>query len=238
MERRTGPLDPHGEGGRPAWFIVVAAALLIAATLFKPWGLPVRLELPGAAPRTAVPPGLTPTPTPTAAPLTDDTLVAPFCLQPSGWRVFAAERWSDRDVRSWRSAETLLGATGPGDPRIPITPLASQWVMSLGYCSPVAGPERPPPGATVTVYRLLDDATEPQVLPLRRLQPSLRASPLGAVYAPPTIWRATGGAPVFGPGSGPGSGWQSGTYIFQIGSSNHPPASWLGVRVELLPQPG
>lgn len=234
MERRTGPLDPHRGGGRPALVVVIAAALLVAVALVKPWGLPVGLGLRVAAPPTAAPPG----PTPTPAPLTDDTLVAPFCLQPSGWRVFAAERWSDRDVRSWRSAETFAGASGPRDPRIPITPLASQWVMSLGYCSPVAGPERPPPGATVTVYRLLDVVNEPQVLPLRRLQPSQRASPLGVVYAPPTIWRSTAGGPAFGPGSGPSSGWQSGTYIFQIGATNRPPVRWLGVRIELLPQPG
>jgi hypothetical protein len=80
----------------------------------------------------------------------------------------------------------------------------------------------------VTVYRLLDGGGA-ELLSLRRLQPSLRGSPLGAVYAPPTL---------SGPTLGPGSGWQDGTYIFRIGgSTSEPLARWLGVRVQILPPP-
>jgi hypothetical protein len=226
MERRTGPLDPGPRGDRPASVVVIAAALLVAVALVKPWGSPPRLELPAPAARTV--PSATPTPTPAPTPVTADSLVAPFCFQPSGWRVFAAERWSDRDVRSWRSAETFAAATGPGDPRIPVTPLASQWVMTLGYCAPVAGPERPGAATSVTVFRLLGDG-DAEVLSLERVQPLLRASPLGAVYAPP---------PMAGSTAGPGSGWQDGTYVFRFGTSAaDPSARWLGVRIQILPRP-
>lgn len=229
MERRTGPVDPRGGGERPASVVVIAAAVLVVVALVKPWGLPASVNLPGAAPQRS--PSASPTPAPTATPVTADTLVAPFCFRPSGWRVFAAERWSDRDVRSWRSAETRANATGPGDPRIPVTPLASHWIMSLGYCAPVEGPERPGAAAAVTVYRILDGA-DAELLALRRLQPSLRASPLGAVYAPPA---SPGGT---APTVGPGSGWQDGTYIFRIGdSASDGQARWLGVRIEILPPP-
>ena len=222
MERRTAPVDPRGGGGRPASVVLIAAALLVAVAIVKPWGLPAR-PVPVAAPQP------NPTPTPTAPPITADTLVAPFCFEPSGWRVFAAERWSDRDVRSWRSAETLAGATGPRDPRIPVTPVASQWIMSLGYCAPVAGAERPPPGASVSVYRLGDEG-DAQLLPLRRIQPPLRGSPLGAVFAPPASERPTA--------AGPASGWQDGTYIFRIGDPGMDPlARWLGVRIDVVPPP-
>jgi hypothetical protein len=225
MEPRTEPVRPPEDGHRPALTVVVVAVVLVTIAVIKPWPGPIPFALPAAAP--AGTPVAIPSTTP--GPPSDDALVDAFCLQPSGWRIYAAERWSDRDVRSWRSADAIAGATGPSDPRIPVTPLASHWIMSLGYCAPISGVDRPPAEAAVTVFQVPDaGSAAPELLALQRLQPALRASALGAVFAPPSGPR--------GGKTGPASGWQDGTYVFRIGGATRDNfVRWLGVRVEILP---
>jgi hypothetical protein len=231
MERRTAPVRSARHERRAPSIVVAAAVVLIVVAIVKPWGSPS----PDASPIGAPPRPASPLASPLASPAlpsppSEDALVAPFCLQPSGWRIFAAERWSDRDVRSWRTAEAVSTASGPTDPRIPITPVPSQWILALGYCAPVAGPDRPPADSSITVFRLADEGRERmQVLDLRRLQPRTRPSSLGEVYAPP---------PIPGAAAGRASGWQDGTYVFRIGGTiGEPFVRWLAVRVEILPPP-
>jgi hypothetical protein len=205
---------------------------LVAIAIAKPWGAPApappnaAAQLPSAS---------------TAAPLravsdretTDEELVAPFCLSPSGWRVFATERWSNRGLRSWQAADAATVASGPGDPTIPVTTVSSQWIQTLGYCAPVDGPDRPPADSTVTLYRIpsgsVTDTRAGELVAAHRLQPVLRPSILGADFAPP----ASTGPTTFGPGSG----WPAGTYVFRIdGPAGAGFVRWLGVRVDVLPQ--
>jgi hypothetical protein len=166
--------------------------------------------------------------------ITDEELVAPFCLSPSAWRVFATERWSNRGLRSWQAAAAATVASGPTDPTIPITTVSSQWIQTLGYCAPVDGPDRPPADSTVTLYRIPagppKDGRAGELVATRRLQPVLRLSSLGADFAPPaSSTEATT--------SGPASGWQAGTYVFRIeGPAGSAFVRWLGVRVDVLPQ--
>jgi hypothetical protein len=220
MQRYTAPVRPRDGGPRSALTIAVILVVLIATAIVKPWNASVVAPIRVAASQAP----LTPGPSATPGPPTEQDLVAPFCLQPSGWRVYAAERWSDRDVRSWRSAEVTSRATRPEDIRIPVTPLASQQILLLGYCAPVSGPEKPPTDVDVSVFRLPDRAEGPPIrLTLMRVQPVLRASSLGGVYAPPDS-------------SGPAE-WKDGTYVFRIGApGRNAYVRWLAVRIHVTPR--
>jgi hypothetical protein len=226
--------------------VVVALGLLIGLAILKPWAAVVPAgdggDPSGFGRRAAGTPSGTASAAPTASPDRERALVSSFCLEPSGWRLFASERWAGRAIRGWKSIEPATTADGPGDPGIPLVPQASRAVLTLGYCAPVDGPDRPPGPTVTTIYR---QVTDPNVRPgavgwetiaAPRLAPVGPASELGAVWGPP---RATGGA---GPSRAPDglAGWGSGVYIFRIGNQIAGDATferWFGVVVEVLPDP-
>ena len=128
--------------------LVALVVVAVAITVIKPWGSdtgrPSAADRPAAVTGSAasaataeIPAGPSPTPDPGRA------LAAEMCLEPSGWRMFATERWSDRLIRSWVLVEPLVGASGPDDPRIPFIDESSMAVLNLGYCAPISGPDRP-----------------------------------------------------------------------------------------------
>jgi len=168
-------------------------------------------------------------PSPSADPLAD---LERHCPEPSGWRVFAHERWSGGIVRSWKSLTPFTDASGPLDPTIPLIPVTSQQVPLLGYCAPWRGPDRPPSSATVTVWRVVRaDGTGSPTAELQRLQRvlPLAATSLGALYAPPS----TGGAPPVR-GLRAIASWTNGTYVFELADSAGF-QRWWAVQVTITP---
>ncbi|MBA2700578.1 MAG: hypothetical protein H0U58_02610 [Chloroflexi bacterium] len=165
-------------------------------------------------------------------------LVAAFCLEPSGWRLYATERWSDREVRSWTSIRPIESADGPGDPRIPRFSAASQAVLTLGYCAPIDGVDRPPGATSITIYRRRENAPVTpaadrswEEIEPERVRPTAGSSPLGGAWAPPAIDPDPARPSVAG-------SWASGTYVFRIQGVGRESAGfsrWFGVSVEVAP---
>ena len=121
---------------------------------------------------------------------TDRAIVSEMCLEPSGWRLFASERWADRIARRWVHVVPVAGASGPADPRIPLINEPSLAVLSVGYCAPVSGPERPPSAVSTTIYRLrhgsaVRDPLAWDVIRPPRVLPTLDESSLGGAWASP-----------------------------------------------------
>jgi hypothetical protein len=229
------PLPPRRDGPS-ASSVLAAIVVVLLAAIVKPWGgtgdLVLPIEVIRPAPARA--PSVTARPTPDVA----RELVSALCLEPTGWRLYATERWSDRLVRSWKSIEPVAAADGPGDPRIPQFPEASRAVLTLGYCAPVTGTERPPGPTTTTIYRHTDAgaASRPdtawEVIDPARVLPIAGPSQLGGAWAPPD------GPDRSATASGPAPGWSSGTYVFRIATEGAPEASfvrWFGVVVEVAP---
>lgn len=224
MERRTEPVSEPRGAHRDVTAVALGAVVLVGLALLKPWGVPN----PGATTEAS------PTPAGSAAtetnalpsPQSEESLVAGFCLQPAGWRIFTTERFGDRDVRVWRSAEATADAVDAADAEIPRTPVASRSVATLGFCAPVSGPDRPPIEATVTLYRI-DPGAPPSILAVGRVQPVARPSAMGSVFSPPLSKNLDMDGQ---------SGWVSGVYVFRVGGWT-PGAyvRWLGVTIDVLP---
>jgi hypothetical protein len=218
--------------------LVALVVVAVAITVIKPWGgdtgRPSAADRPaavtgsaGSAATAEIPAGPSPTPDPGRA------LAAEMCLEPSGWRMFATERWSDRLIRSWVLVEPLVGASGPDDPRIPFIDESSMAVLNLGYCAPISGPDRPSSAATATILAKWSAASAPtasgeapppthwDVIQPERVLPTRGASPYGGSWAPP------------GPGA---ASWPSGTFVFEIGEPGKATTArhrWFGVIVDL-----
>jgi hypothetical protein len=215
--------------------VLVAIAIVLVVAIVKPWGTADEAGVPIGTSRPArtEAPVRTPAPTPDVA----RQRVAALCLEPNGWRLYATERWSDRGVRSWKSIEPVAFADGPGDPRIPMFLEASQTVLTLGYCAPVTGLERPPSQTTTTIYRLAAAGgpggdSEWEIIEPARAEPVAGSSPLGGAWAPPRIAIAGASSSV------EPRGWPSGTYVFRIagvGSAETASRRWFGVVVEVTP---
>jgi hypothetical protein len=217
----TGELESVTVAGAPAKGFVVRLIWLVCAAVvlafYKPWDSgskspPVSAYLP-----TLPTPEVSPSPRPT----TELDVVAGFCLEPSGWRVYSSERWGGQTVRSWTALTPIDSATGPTDARIPVIPVVSQAVLAIGFCAPVSGSDKPPADATNRVYRLTeitiagDKIRQAAALAPRRIAPVGRASYLGVAYAPPD-----------------GASWQDGVYVIHVEGSAY--ARWFGIRVEIL----
>ena len=215
---RTEPVTVAGRtAGRVVLRLVWIVVALIGVALVKPWGAPP--SSPPVPPRPVA--VATPEVTPTPRPGTEMDVVASFCLEPSGWRVYSAEHWGGQRVRSWTAVTPVTSATGPTDPRIPLIPVVSQAVLAIGFCSPVVGPEAPPATAMDQIYQLKTatvggkrvvraDAVSPT-----RIAPAERASYLGAAYGPLS-----------------GSSWTDGVYIVRIEGGGY--TRWFGIQVEIL----
>jgi hypothetical protein len=205
--------------------VVVALALAIV----KPWaaidnvGRETSVARVVAKPRPATAPALVPKTD------TDRAIVSEMCLEPNGWRLFAAERWPDRDARRWVHVVPLAGASGPADPRIPLIGEPSLAVMSVGYCAPVSGPERPPSAVSTTIYRLRhgsapDDPLAWDVIRPPRVLPTLDESSLGGAWASPGSTAAST------------TGWADATIILRIAAAR-PGAEdytrWFGAVIDV-----
>lgn len=242
MDLRIAPVPlPPRQNGPTVSTVVAAIAVVLAVAIVKPWGEGgggpgLLIQATGSPPAAA--PSRVPGPTPDAA----RAIVSALCLEPTGWRLYATERWSDRNVRSWKSIEPVAAADGPGDPRVPFFPETSRTILTLGYCAPVTGPERPPGATTTTIYqRLADDVATPSGTPAwetispQRVQPAVGSSPLGGAWGPPAI-----GKPGVTPAA-PAAGWASGSYVFRIATGGQGAAvyvRWFGVVVEVAPPGG
>jgi hypothetical protein len=188
---------------------IVIAAILITVAVAKPWGSPPVAVPP--ADRAAVGPAGGPPTTEDVVRGSDDP-IAEHCFEPSGWRVFSHERWARSTIRSWKSVVPASTARGPLDPAIPAVLVATSRVPGLGYCAPVRGVERPPPGARLTVWRIESDGAVWKV-PARRLLP-VRPTILGGLYAP----------------SGRGGGsWAAGRFVFAVRTAGY--ERWWAVEV-------
>ena len=195
------------------WILV----MLIAVAILKPWGGAPSSPLGAALPTVRPTPLVTPTPRPT----TEVDVVASFCREPSGWRVYSAERWAGQGVRAWTALDPVRFAEEASDSRIPIVPVVSQEVHAIGFCAPVSGAERPPPDATDRVYEVTtvevggERVSRAVRMTPTRIEPSGRASYLGASYVPSR-----------------GSTWTSGVYVIHIEGSEY--SRWFGIRVEIV----
>jgi hypothetical protein len=160
---------------------------------------------------------------------TDRAIVSEMCLEPSGWRLFAAERWPDRVARRWVHVVPLAGATGPADPRIPFIDEPSLAVLSVGYCAPVSGLERPPSSVSTTIYQLQrggvpHDPLAWEVIRPPRVLPTLDESSLGAAWASPGSTTAST------------TGWTDATIVLHIAAAR-PGAEdysrWFGTVIDV-----
>jgi hypothetical protein len=224
MEQRTHPVrTPDDDDPRAVPILLVSLALFLVVAILKPWAPPPfrGIDPPGAAVPT-VRPQASMTPDPAVA---EVRRVAAFCLEPNGWRVYADERWSDRDVRSWKTVQPIAVASGPTDRRIPVVGVSSRLVRAIGWCAPVAGTARPPSGSATRVFAVTSlpaGASAAQIVP-PRLQPRDGPSSLGGVYGPP------GGRPL----STAAGGWPDGVFVFRIaGGPDDAFVRWFAIQVE------
>jgi hypothetical protein len=201
---------------RLVWLI----GLLLLLLIYKPWDTGSK----GSSLSAYLPALETPVVSPTPRATTELDVVAGFCLEPSGWRVYSSERWGGQTVRSWTAATPIRSATGPTDPRIPVIPVVSQAVLAIGFCAPVHGSDTPPADAVSELYSLtattVDGGTVTHataIAPLRAAPPG-RPSYLGAAFAPLS-----------------GPSWSDGVYIVHIEGDAY--ARWFGILVETLQRP-
>jgi hypothetical protein len=140
---RLGGRDPA-----PGW-IVALAVIAIAFAVLKPWAG----EAPGAAPRVEGSP--TGPPATSSEPRPERADLRLHCHEPSGWRVYAHQRWKRGYIRTWSSLQPAVSATGPLDERLPVVRVPDS-VTALGYCAPWEGTERPPADAELSVWLVLE----------------------------------------------------------------------------------
>jgi len=217
-DRRTEPpaastLVRFGSPDRGPGLLLAVLALFVAIAVIKPWPA----SGPPAAPRLAVPPP--PTVAPTADPLAG---IRVDCQDPTGWRVFSRESWARGILRSWRTLDPLVAASGPLDPAIPDLPIGPG-ILALGYCAVWSGAAEPPDGATPRAWVLTASGGAAQPIQLVPASTTLHP-PLGGLYAPPpgrsvpprpaaTVSPA-GSAQPGEPPAGPT--WAPGTYVFEM----------------------
>jgi hypothetical protein len=156
-----------------------------------------------------------------------DEAVATICYEPLSWRTATIETWRDRTVRVWRAIDPVA-ASGPLDPAIPIVPAVGSRVAAIGFCAPIAGPDRPADTTTIEAWRRTQDgdggggASGAVPVDLRRLVPAGSSSPLGGLFGPPVT------------GTGASGGWPAGVVVFRFGQPDRSPdpgAVWFGVEV-------
>jgi hypothetical protein len=218
------PIDPGGERGRGPWSLVIGALVLVAIAIAKPWagaGPPAGAggtgpgALPPSGPVAAQP---SPSPEPTLSP---DEMAIARCNSPLGWRTYAWETWRGETVRHFIALEPLTAPSIDGalDARIPLVPLIGEAITAMGYCAPVEDPSPPPPGTTVTIWRV-GAAGQLSTPPAVRIEPTLSSGAMALfAYRDPL---AASGRPA----------WPEGRYLFSIAG---PPGTdwqrWFAVEV-------
>jgi hypothetical protein len=220
---------PDSQGGASAMGLAVGVVVVaLAVAIVKPWA---SADAVRTAPETRVVTQSGPQVGPAVVPSTDAdrAIASEMCLEPSSWRLFAAERWPDRVARRWVHVVPVAGASGPADPRIPLISEPSLAVMSVGYCAPVSGPERPPSAVSTTIYRLrhgsaADDPLAWDVIRPPRVLPTLDESSLGGAWASPGSTAASA------------TGWADATIVLRIAAAR-PGAEdytrWFGAVIDV-----
>ncbi len=221
LDERAGGAGPAttirlaGRGHGPS-ALIGAIALFLALAWIKPW--PV--AAPGPTVGTAAP---TATPTSTPDPLSN---LKYHCQEPSGWRVYARERWGGRLLRSWRTLDPAHAATGPLDQGLPVVPLGAS-ISSLGYCSPWNTVDRPPAGAAVEVWRLMPTAGGTAGWTAAKVHQGasepVPATILAGLFDPPPLSGRSDDA------GGPG-GWAPGRWVFAIRTAGY--ERWWAVDIQ------
>lgn len=221
-------LPPTERLGRRGPGPVLVGALVVAAFLVgvvRPWDW---LAPPGPGPGVT----LTPTARGTGPVQTDSgsfpaaggpaatsprpaPRVDPTCAYPSSWRLAAIQEWGGRPARVW-SATEAVAASGPDDPSIPFSVIASTAVTAVGWCAPVIGDERPPLAAVGTLFRVdVDSARE---IPFDRLEPSAPDA-LGELWVP--VPQSVGRRPP----------WPPGRYVIRLMAPGGSFERYLGIEV-------
>ncbi len=127
MDRSGSPQLTRIAGpGRGPGVALAAAAVFLVLAILKPWTAIPGFEAGGSPgtgaggpnPDQATGSGAAPQRPSASADAVSD--LERHCPQPSGWRVFAHERWSGGSVRSWKSLTPARDASGPLDPTIPV----------------------------------------------------------------------------------------------------------------------
>jgi hypothetical protein len=225
----TQAVIPDSHGASSAMGLAVGVVVVaLAVAIVKPWAA---IDEPRTASEASVAAEPRPAAAPTLVPKTDTdrAIVSEMCLEPNGWRLFAAERWPDRVARRWVHVVPLVGASGPADPRIPLIDEPSLAVMSVGYCAPVSGPERPPSAVSTTIYRLQhgQPAGDPlawEVIRPPRVLPTLDDSSLGGAWASPGSTAAST------------TGWADATIVLRIAAARPGPEDytrWFGAVIDV-----
>ena len=220
----TARIDPGGERGRGAWFLIVAALALVAVAILKPWdvGRSVPGGVPGSSPAAPTVRVVGPAPPSSAPILNADEIATSRCNRPLGWRTYTFETWNGRRIRTWTALEPLAATDVEGalDRRIPVVPAIGEVITAIGYCAPSAADSRPPPGVRVLVWAVAPSGVVRALEP-RRIEPAL-ASSLSALFAyPDASGRRGGPAP-----------WPDGRYLFAIlGPAPGDYGRWFAVDV-------
>jgi len=209
----------------------LAALIVVAITLLRPWGdgrldaarHAVSLGDGPARPALAPPEPATATPAPSLEP-------DQIACDEAGWTIVSLDRLGPWTVRSWVPVDPVL-ADGPADPRIrPIT-LYSTEVLAVGACTPsvagAAGQWVPgPPARFLRAWSIVTGRATPMPLRARRAE------------ATPTV--ATLYRPVTAAGSRQAAAhWPGGTYVIEL-TPDTPPAvagkgggdAWLAARTD------
>jgi hypothetical protein len=219
MEPRGAPIPERIAGARSrrqgAATALGALVLVVIVALVKPWGAVVPVG-PAAAP---TPQPATASSQPTGPPARVVDALSRACLEPSGWRVAATERWKAGPVRSWRAVEAVV-ASGPLDPRIPIVPVVGQSVPAVGFCAPVVGRDRPPRDARGSILRIAEDG-EVSLVDVRRLTPPDDTSG-GAIWAGPALVSVNGIA---------SATWPVGRYVIRVATPDDRYERWIGLEI-------
>ena len=225
-----------GDDPRRLRAVIVALVAVIGVLLVRPWG-DGGASGPGApngspaaasaATLASADPGAA---TAVQGPVTKPSTSVPngassrqvSCGAPDGWRATTVQVWPDRvlPVRSWIAIEPVV-ATSPGDPVIPLAPVAASRVTLIGYCAPLAVRLQPPAGATATLWKLAPSG------PIQLTQ--VAADPVTR-YRQGVLWRP---APELSaiPRAGGVTAWPPGSYVIEIASRAHEFDRWLGLEI-------
>jgi hypothetical protein len=123
--------------------LALVAAALVALSVVRPWGDGSATQPSGfdaiasAAPGERAAAEAAVTARETGPPAAVSPSVGPdeIACAPTGWRLVTLEDLGPWTVRSWTPASAVL-ASGPLDPTIPTTAIASEAVLAMGACSP------------------------------------------------------------------------------------------------------
>jgi hypothetical protein len=214
---RLGPRD------RGPARIVLAIALLVATAIAKPWSWGAEGAASGAPPanRPVAAVAGDPSATPAARALT--------CRDRPVWRVVAYV--AGEQAGGYRvDIVPATRAAGPLDDDLPVVRMPTG-VTDLGYCAPQRGPERPPSGARLTVWLMLDAehaGGDPAALELVRISLPTDARS-GALYSPASIG-------LWVPASSVQARWPINRYVFALRAGRW--QRWWSVRVsDAVPDP-